>query len=353
MIKSCTFGPTRESVTRQNSIHVTVRGVLRDSCLGWLSGTVDEAEARADAVLAFEDRVANVSWTNVQRRDPVATYNPMDVAALEAAAPGFHWKIFLDSAGPFPNDVLMVIGCLSGVVGIAKEVNNTDLEVLKAWTAFHVTKGAAPYMSSRFVNTSFQFNKKLSGQEVLSARWKRGVRFVNGHMGMEVGKAYVKKHFPPSSKDIVRELTLNIGNAFKTRIENLDWMTSATKKKAVEKLSSIGIKVGYPDKWRDYSSLEGQKRLRHPPKESSNTNMDTTPPHRRQDHTNQFNDIMLSHHQHHTTARLCDMATRLSVITQDYRITSPHFLSQLPRDMSVFTGLICNMVSSVGLHIMI
>mmetsp|Transcript_3717 Transcript_3717/g.6638 ORF Transcript_3717/g.6638 Transcript_3717/m.6638 type:complete len:719 (-) Transcript_3717:143-2299(-) len=225
--------------------------------IGWPS-----PDDSAKQVLELENSIANVSWSLAARRDPVKTYNLMSgVSALKAKAPGFDWDAFLEAAaagrsGGLPGSAKLIVGALSGVVGIAKILEDSDLEVLRSWTAFHLVSGSAAYLPKRFVDTSFNFSKALSGQQELSPRWKRAVSSVNGHMGEAVGKVYADLYFPETSKVKVEGLTQELKRAFKSRIEKLDWMSSATKKTALTKLESFDIQVGYPKKFETYDTLK-------------------------------------------------------------------------------------------------
>jgi len=215
-----------------------------------------DAEKASQSILSLEDRIANVSWSDAARRDPVTTYNPMaSVTALSSQAPGFDWATFLKEAGGLPGSSKLIVGAVSGVAGIAKILSETDIEVLRSWAAFHFVVQAAPLISQRFVNVSFEFNRQLSGQQTISARWKRAVRSLNQYMGDEVGKAYVDAYFPESSKKKVEGLTTELKKAFEVRLMKVEWMTNETKQKALAKLASFTIQVGYPKKFRNYSAL--------------------------------------------------------------------------------------------------
>mmetsp|Transcript_103805 Transcript_103805/g.163927 ORF Transcript_103805/g.163927 Transcript_103805/m.163927 type:complete len:698 (+) Transcript_103805:103-2196(+) len=215
-----------------------------------------DAEKASQDILTLEDRIANASWSDAEMRDPVKTYNPMaSVAALSSQAPGFDWVKFLQEAGGLPRSSKLVVGALGGVIGIAKIVSETDIEVLRSWAAFHFVNQVAPLLSARFVNASFKFSQLMTGQQVLSARWKRAVRASNQYMGDEVGKAYVDAHFPESSKKKVEGLTIELKKAFETRLKQVEWMTNETKQKALAKLASFTIQVGYPLKFKNYSAL--------------------------------------------------------------------------------------------------
>jgi len=219
--------------------------------VGW-----PEHQKASDQILELEEALAKVSWSNTELRDPVKTYNPMaDVADLQSRAPGFDWSTFLQKAGDLPRKSKLVVGALGGVVGIAKILGDTDISVLRSHAAFHFVSQVASILSDRFVSAAFHFSKALSGQKTLSPRWKRGVRSLNAHMGQAVGKQFTDKFFPASAKLQVVELTQQLKAAFKVRLSNVNWMTDATKQKALDKLASFSIEVGYPKKIHDYTSL--------------------------------------------------------------------------------------------------
>ncbi len=219
--------------------------------IGW-----PQPEANAKAVVAFETAVADASWSRAEERDPVKTYNPMSVAQLSAAAPGFDWKAFFASADLGSND-RVIVGANTAVAKIAALYGQSPLETLKAYEAFHLVNGAAVALSSRFVDAQFDFQgRTLSGQPELPVRWKRAVRIVSGGMGEAIGQIYVASYFPPESKAQMEALVDNLKVAYRARIQNLAWMSPATKAKALEKLAAFDVQIGYPKKWKDYSSLE-------------------------------------------------------------------------------------------------
>jgi putative endopeptidase len=218
--------------------------------IGW------EAPAQsADAILAFETAIAEVSWSNAQRRDPDKTYNPMSVAALAEVAP-FPWRTLLSGADLGGVDRVVVVEN-TAIPKIAAICERTPLATLKAWQAYHLTDGAAAYLSKRFVDASFAFHSRtMGGVAQLPERWKRAVATVNGAMGQAVGRVYVARYFPPEAKAQIDDLVARLRVALKSRIERLDWMSEETKGKALEKLAHINVKIAYPEKWRDYSALE-------------------------------------------------------------------------------------------------
>jgi len=218
--------------------------------IGW-----EAPEQSAAAIVAFETAIAEVSWTNAQRRDPEKTYNPMTVAALDETVP-FPWRRLLASADLGGLDHVVVVES-SAIPKIAAIYARTPVETLKAWQAFHVADAAAPYLSKRFAAANFDFhNRTMSGVAEQPERWKRAVTAINGAMGQAVGRVYVARYFSPEAKAQIDDLVAQLRVALKGRIERLDWMSPQTKLKALEKLAHFNVKIAYPDQWRDYSALE-------------------------------------------------------------------------------------------------
>ena len=196
-----------------------------------------------------------MSWTNAQRRDPDKTYNPMSVAALNETAP-FPWQRLLTRADLEDLGRVVVVEN-TAIPKIAAIFARTPLDTLKAWQAFHLADAAAPYLSKRFVAANFVFHSKtMSGVAEQPERWKRAVATVNGAMGQAIGRVYVARYFSPEAKAQIDDLVGQLRVALKGRIQQLDWMSPPTKAKALDKLDRLNVKIGYPDKWRDYSALE-------------------------------------------------------------------------------------------------
>lgn len=210
----------------------------------------------AKAVVDFETQLAEVSWTRVQRRDPNKTYNPMTPAELDALAPGIGWAKYLAEGGLPANLNRVVVTTNTAFPKVAKIYADAPLDTLKAWQAFHVADNAAPYLSKPFVDAHYEFRSKtLAGQPEQQPRWKRAVAFTDQAVGESVGRVYVARWFPPSSKAKMDALVGDIHTALHARIEKLAWMGDDTRAKALEKLSKFTVKIGYPAKWRDYAAL--------------------------------------------------------------------------------------------------
>jgi putative endopeptidase len=231
-----------------------------------LSGWV-HPDAAAKAVVEFETRIAQASWTKVEQRDVDKVYNPKTPAALAALTPGFDWSAYLKGAG-LAGVKRVVVNEVTAFPKIAAIYNDTPLATLKAWEAFTVADNAAFYLSKPFAEARFDFrDKTLSGQPQQQVRWKRAIRAVAGgdcqgdrvdcfgNMGFGVGQVYTAHYFPPAAKAKIEALVANVKAAMRARLERLDWMTPATKVEALKKLDTYQIKVGYPDHPRDYSGL--------------------------------------------------------------------------------------------------
>ena len=211
--------------------------------------------ANAKAIVAMETEIATDSWTKEDQRDDNKMYNAYDTAKLAELAPGFDWSAFMASAG-LTKATRIVAQENTAFPKLAAIYAKTPLATLKAWQAFSLADQAAPYLSQPFIDARFDFRgKTLNGQPAQRPRWKRGVQLVDGQIGEALGKVYVAAYFPPESKAKMLALVGDIRTAMKGRIERLDWMSQPTKTKALEKLAAFTVKIGYPDKWRDYSGL--------------------------------------------------------------------------------------------------
>lgn len=218
--------------------------------------TEQEAQKAAVDVMALETQLANASYEKVQLRDPHANYHKMTLDELKNEIPGINWDIYFAVLGLQGIEEVNV-GQPEPIKEVANILNNTDLDVQKSYLKWKVIDAAASYLSDDFVAENFDFNGKvLSGVKEMKPRWKRAVATVDGAMGEAVGQMYVEKYFPAAAKERMVKLVGNLQKALGERIQALTWMSDETKAKALEKLSAIYVKVGYPDKWRDYSGLE-------------------------------------------------------------------------------------------------
>ena len=238
---------------------------LRDAYVAHIAAMLgllgdDEATA-ADAaarIMALETRLAGDHWDNVACRDVIATYNLTTWAELAALAPEVDWDgwwaALTADATPPPAELL--VRQPSFVEGLSQAVAEVPLDDWRDWLRFHLLSGAAPHLSDEVVETDFDFTGRvLTGTQHLRARWKRAVRLCNGLMGEAVGQQFVARHFPPEAKAQMDELVANLVEAYRVSISRLAWMTPATRERALEKLGRFRSKIGYPDRWRDYSTL--------------------------------------------------------------------------------------------------
>ncbi|OYV36759.1 MAG: hypothetical protein B7Z80_14705 [Rhodospirillales bacterium 20-64-7] len=215
-----------------------------------------DPDRRADDILSYETRIADASWAAVEERDPNAVYYPATPDALAKAAPGFDWVALLDAAG-LAAVHRVVVHESSALPRLAAAYAATPMQTLQAWAAFHLIDAAAPYLARPFTEAHFSFHDTvLQGEQEQPPRWEQGVALVNDAMGEAVGRAYVATAFPPRVKAEVTGLVAKLRAAFAERLRRVGWMSGATKEEALKKLSALGVKVGYPDKWRDYASLE-------------------------------------------------------------------------------------------------
>ncbi|PSJ39522.1 M13 family metallopeptidase [Allosphingosinicella deserti] len=209
----------------------------------------------AREIMALETRIAEAHWTRAESRNRDKTYNPMTLADLQAQAPGFPWSTFLEAAGVGVAE-RAIVAQNTAFPKLAKIFGDADLQSLKAWQVFHTADDVAPLLSKRFVDAQFEFRSKfLNGQPQQRDRWKRGVAIAENAMGEAIGRDYVALYFPPESKAKMDALVVNLRTALRGRLERLDWMGPATKQEALKKLEGFNVKIGYPDKWRDYSAL--------------------------------------------------------------------------------------------------
>ena len=219
-----------------------------------LSG-LDNAGKRADNALATEDKIAKVSWTSIENRDYTKQYNPMSVGQIDKAYPGFGFTEFFKALG-IEDPGMIIVQQPSYFKGFAKIWSDSSLDALKDYLAGLFISSSASALSDDFYAASFDFfSTQMSGVTEQKPRWKRAMSVPNSILGEAVGQMYVKKYFPESYKnqvlDLVKQLQISLGQ----HIDSLEWMSDETKAYAREKLASFTVKIGYPDKWKDYSTL--------------------------------------------------------------------------------------------------
>jgi predicted metalloendopeptidase len=218
-------------------------------------GGSGDPHGQAREIMAFETAVAQVQWPIEKRRDVDATYNPRTKAQLIAYAPGFPWQTFLD-AQQLGDRQQVVLAELTTMRDLAKLYEHTPVPTLKAFLTFHYLSDNAAYLPQRFDEAHFAFyGQTMRGQPQQKDRWKRAVNAIDGSIGEPVGRLYVAEYFPPESKAKMQALVGNLLAALSQRIDALEWMSPETKTRAHEKLATFIVKVGYPDHWKDYSSL--------------------------------------------------------------------------------------------------
>ncbi len=212
----------------------------------------------AATILALETSIASHHWDQVKDRDATLTYNKLTRQEVKELMPAFDWDRYLVD-GEIPSIVLdsVIVQQPSFFQGLGAILEKFDADAWKAWLKWQIISGAAPYLSQDFVNENFAFyGTTLSGTPELRDRWKRAVSMIEGSLGEAVGKVYVQKYFPPEAKARMEQLVANLIAAYDVSIKELAWMSPETKVKALEKLGKFRPKIGYPDKWRDYSALE-------------------------------------------------------------------------------------------------
>jgi putative endopeptidase len=216
-----------------------------------------KAAEHAGAILNLETSLAKIQWTRVEDRDPIKTYNKTAITELSALMPGYDWQRYVHSAGIEGKVDSVIIRQPSYFTGLGKVITTTPLPVWKAYFKWRVLSAAAPYLSKAFVDERFAFTGGvLRGVPENQPRWKRGITLLDGSIGEALGKLYVAKYFPPQHKARMQALVQNLLEAYRRDIDTLDWMSAETKVGAQAKLAKMLPKIGYPDRWRDYSALK-------------------------------------------------------------------------------------------------
>ncbi len=226
--------------------------------LQYIDYTEEEAKKAAETILAFETKLAEPRLDKVERRDARNTYNPMTIAELQKLTPAMQWNAYFEGIGAKNLDTVIVSQpkYMKALQQILTENSIDDWKTYLKWDFFN---GAAPTLTTQLERESWEFySKALRGAKEQRPRNERALGTINGVLGEALGKLYVEEHFPPQAKETAREMVDNIIKAYENRISNLSWMSEDTKKKALEKLSTFNVKIGYPDTWKDYGDLEIQ-----------------------------------------------------------------------------------------------
>ncbi|MDL2224499.1 M13 family metallopeptidase [Bacteroidales bacterium OttesenSCG-928-M06] len=221
--------------------------------------TTEEAQTASQSVMSIETPLAKAAFSREQLRDPMANYHKVTLKELEKIAPEINWSTYFNTIGIDNIQDLNVaqIEPLKEVNELLKKASLQDIKYYLMWT---VIRSASSFLSDDFSDTAFDFyGKTLSGREKQHERWKRAIDVIDGTLGEAVGQLYAEKYFPPVAKEKMLDLVKNLQTALGERIQMLEWMGEETKEKAMEKLGTFHVKIGYPDKWRDYSALDINK----------------------------------------------------------------------------------------------
>jgi putative endopeptidase len=249
--------PDRDYYLKDDAHFATIRDAYRGHIVKLMSLAGEPADdALARNIVGLETALARLQWTRVQNRDPIKTYNKRLVADLPSLARGNGWPAFLSAAG-VDNSIKEVLvyqpSYLEGLGGLVRDV---PLATWKAWLTYNLLSGYAPFLGQDFVAEDFAFEQKtLRGVPEIQPRWKRAVTTVDRSLGFALGKLYVGRYFPPASKARVEAMIGQLMAVYRQRIEQLDWMGPETRRQALDKLAAIQPKIGYPEKWRDYTRL--------------------------------------------------------------------------------------------------
>jgi len=251
--------PDRDYYTREDDESVTLRDQYVEHLTNMfmlLGDDSTQAATEAAAVMAMETRLAEVSLTNVETRDPMNWYSMKSLDEAARITPNFVWADFFAGLGT-PTLAGFSIGPEKFFKEADAVLTDVPLDDWKSYLRWNLVTSSAPYLNADFVNEDFRFySTTLRGTEELRPRWKRALSTINFRMGEALGQLYVERAFPPEAKGKALEMVNNLQSALRTRLENLEWMSDETKALAIAKLETFTPKIGYPDKWRDYSTLE-------------------------------------------------------------------------------------------------
>ncbi|HLP17879.1 MAG TPA: M13 family metallopeptidase [Bacteroidota bacterium] len=251
--------PDRDYYTKDDERSVKIREEYVKhiaSMFRKMTGNTVDAQSDAKTVMAIETRLANASMSRVDRRDPEKMYHKMSIAGVSDIAPEINWTSYFQTFNVVnPGDVN--VSHPPFFKELSAMINDVPMSDWKVYLRWNVLRAAAPKLSDAFVNENFRFyGKTMTGAKELQPRWKRVLALTNAALGEALGQLFVQKAFSPAAKTRALEMVNNLIAAFKDRVNTLDWMDAATKQAALTKLAAFNVKIGYPDKWRDYSDLE-------------------------------------------------------------------------------------------------
>jgi putative endopeptidase len=216
---------------------------------------IKNAAEKATTVLRLETRLAKAAFSNIELRDPIANYNKMSIAELQELVPEVDWNVYFAGLNIAPDS--LSVGQIRHLQEAGKMLTEESLEDMKTLFTWQVIDGSSDFLTEEIFMQNFEFyGRILSGRQEPTPLWKRAVAMVNGTLGEAVGVMYVEKYFPEENKERMLDLVKNLQIALGERIQALEWMSDETKEKAMEKLNTFTVKIGYPDKWRDYTALE-------------------------------------------------------------------------------------------------
>ena len=221
-----------------------------------LGDSSQNASTESQTIMRMETRLANASFTNVENRDAVKTYHRMTLTELVDLAPGFNWTELLQDVG-YPDIKEINVNQPAFVEELGKMMQTESVGDWKVFLRWKLVSATAPFLSSEFENESFDFyGRKLNGQEQMEPRWRRVLKTENAFLGEPIGRIYVQQYFKPESKVKMEDMVKNLKTAFQARLRNLTRMENVTKVKALDKLETMDVQVGYPEEWQNYSGLE-------------------------------------------------------------------------------------------------
>lgn len=249
--------PDRDYYLKNDARSITIRKAYSthlNNMFRLIGRTPEEAARAADAIQRIEKALAKAQMSRVEMRDPYKTYNKLAWKDLSSSTPSIEWKAFAERMEIHGADSL-VVSNPAFLRSVDLLLTALSLDDWRAYLQWNVLRNAAPWLSNAFVEENFSFSQVLSGQKEQTPRWQRISMLIDGNLGDQLGQLYVDKHFSPAAKQRMQDLVNNLQETFAQRIKRVDWMSDETKQKALEKLQAFTKKIGYPDKWKDYSSI--------------------------------------------------------------------------------------------------